>query len=370
MNPILNKYPRLLSIAAFLVIAALMVLLMINARTILIPIVIAIGVWLVINDMTNLVHGVQIAGFQMPRALAMSFVLLVTLIVTLRVAGIFATNGTAFLEQLPVYTENLHSLVNQIPSSVWDSLLGSKGGRSTDILEELFGLATTYFSSYVSTLATSAANIVTNVIYIAVYVIFLLLEQDTFATKARTMFSDEHEREEFRSIMTSIEQQIHTYLTVKLVASAATALLSLAIILFFGLNHPFVWAIMIFILNFIPNIGSIMAIIFPVTMSILQFGNFGIVGTLFIVLTLVQVIVGSFIEPRLMGNQLNISPFVVLIALSVFGTIWGIIGMFLSVPLTVILMIVFSHFDSTRPLAVLLSGNGMVYGVESERDDT
>lgn len=364
MDSIHAKRPRSLSILAYLLIAVLLVLIMMNSRTILIPIVIAFGVWLVINDVTDLIHRIKIGGYQMPRSLAMTIGLLIMLFLALRLTGVFAGNINTFMEQLPVYTENLRRLLEQIPHSVWSGLLGLKANRSSDILEQLFALATNYFSAYVSTVAASAASIATNIIYVTIYVIFLLFEQGTFTTKVKNMFSKPDEQQEFQSIIKSIHKQVQTYITVKTGVSLVTGAVSLVIMLLFGLNHAFVWAILIFILNFIPNIGSIIAVIFPVIMGVLQFGSFSIVSSLFVVLTLVQVIVGNFIEPKMMGDQLNISPFVVLISLSVFGAIWGIIGMFLSVPLTVILMIIFSHFDSTRALAVLLSRDGMVHGIE------
>lgn len=366
MDSILNNPPRSLSILAYLLIAVLVVLIMMNTSTILIPIVIAFGVWLVINDVTNLIHRIKIGGYQMPRGLAMTIGLLIMFFLALRLTGVFADNFSTFRDQLPVYLENLGSLLERIPNSVWSGLLGSEADLSSDILGQLFALATEYLSTYVSTVATSVASIAINIVYVAIYVIFLLLEQGTFTTKARNMFSKPNERKEFQSILNSIHQQVQTYITVKTSVSLVTGTVSFIIMLLFGLNHAFVWAILIFILNFIPNIGSIIAVVFPVVMGILQFDNPGTVGALFTVLTLVQVIVGNFIEPKMMGDQLNISPFVVLISLSVFGAIWGIIGMFLSVPLTVIIMIIFSHFDSTRPFAVLLSGDGNVHGIEAE----
>lgn len=364
MDSIHANPPRSLSILAFLLIAVLLVFIMMNSSTILIPIVIAFGVWLVINDVTDLIHRIKIGGYQMPRSLAMAIGLLIMFFLALRLTGVFADNIGTFRDELPVYTENLRSLLEQIPNSVWSGLLGSETDLSNDILGQLFTLATNYFSAYVSTLAASAASIATNIIYVVIYVIFLLLEQGTFTSKAKNMFSKPDEQQEFQSIMNSIHDQVQTYITVKTGVSLVTGAVSLVIMLLFGLNHAFVWAILIFILNFIPNIGSIIAVIFPVVMGVLQFGSFSIVSALFVILTFVQVIVGNFIEPKMMGDQLNISPFVVLISLSVFGAIWGIIGMFLSVPLTVILMIIFSHFDSTRALAVLLSGDGVVHGID------
>ncbi|MCB0083127.1 MAG: AI-2E family transporter, partial [Caldilineaceae bacterium] len=171
-------------------------------------------------------------------------------------------------------------------------------------------------------------------------------------------------RGEFQIIMRSIHEQIQTYITVKTIVSLITALVSFAAMILFDLDYAVVWALLIFILNFIPNIGSVVAVAFPVLMALLQFGDWTTVGALALALIIIQMINGYFIEPRMMGNQLNLSPFVVLVSLGVFGAIWGITGMFLSVPLTVILMIVFSHFDSTRPIAVLLSGDGIVHGVQ------
>ena len=111
-------------------------------------------------------------------------------------------------------------------------------------------------------------------------------------------------------------------------------------------------------LNFIPTIGSIIATLFPAMLALIQFDTF---GPFFIVLAAVgsiQVVVGNVLEPKLMGNTLNVSPFVVMMSLTLWGSVWGIAGAFLSVPITVILLIIFAHFEKTRYIAVLLSGDG------------
>lgn len=364
MNNIFADGPRPASITAFLLTTVLVVLIMINGSTILVPIVVAIGIWLVLNNVANLIHGWKFGGFQLPRSVAMGLGMLIILLLSMRLTGLFVRNTRQFMRELPVYTENLNSLLNTIPASVWTMLLGEDADLSVSIVDHLFTYATDFFTAYISTVAAQTANFASNAIYIAVYVIFLLLEQGTFAAKTRYMFSDPTRRTEFQTIMQSIQEQVQTYITVKTAVSFITGLVSYVIMLLFQLEHAIIWALLIFILNFIPNIGSIIAVAFPAIMGLLQFGNFATVSMLVLILGLVQVAVGYFVEPRMMGNQLNISPFVVLVALGVFGAIWGITGMFLSVPLTVMLMIVFSHFDTTRPLAVLLSGDGKVYGIE------
>ena len=127
-----------------------------------------------------------------------------------------------------------------------------------------------------------------------------------------------------------------------------------------GIDSPVFWAFLIFILNFIPTIGSLVATLFPAIFCLLQFGEFtqGIQVLIFVGST--QLVVGNLLEPRLMGNTLNISPLVVIISLSFWGAIWGITGMLLSVPIAVIMVIVFSQFEQTKSIAIMLSKRGKI----------
>ncbi|MFT6983415.1 MAG: putative PurR-regulated permease PerM [Crocinitomicaceae bacterium] len=112
--------------------------------------------------------------------------------------------------------------------------------------------------------------------------------------------------------------------------------------------------------NFIPSVGPILGTIMPALFSLLQFGQFTPFLIILISLGIVAVLIGSFVEPRLMGNTLNISPLVAILSLAVWGAIWGIIGMLLSVPITVTMIIIFSQFKGTRNIAILLSEKGKV----------
>jgi len=160
------------------------------------------------------------------------------------------------------------------------------------------------------------------------------------------------------NIIASIADQSQKYISVKTYVSFLTGVGSWLVMAFFGIEFAVFWAILIFVLNYIPYVGSIIAVLFPVALALFQFGNFGVMGTLFIALTGIQVLVGYIIEPIVMGNSLDISAFVVLASLSLFGTIWGIVGMIIAIPIVIILIIVMSHFEGTRPIAVLLTGNG------------
>jgi AI-2 transport protein TqsA len=126
----------------------------------------------------------------------------------------------------------------------------------------------------------------------------------------------------------------------------------------FGLEFAALWAVLIFFLNFVPYVGSVLGVVLPVLMTAVQFEDTSTVLTMLTLLTALQFGIGNFLDPYVMGNSLNLSPFAILISLAVWSELWGVPGAFLAVPITAILAIVFSEFPGTRPIAVLLSSNG------------
>jgi len=114
------------------------------------------------------------------------------------------------------------------------------------------------------------------------------------------------------------------------------------------------------LLNYIPYIGSFLGVVLPAAFAILQFADLNVVLMLVLALSAAQFVVGFFLDPYLMGNSLNLSPFVILVSLAVWSAIWGIAGAFLAVPITACIALVFAEFEGTRPIAVLLSKNGQI----------
>jgi len=158
-----------------------------------------------------------------------------------------------------------------------------------------------------------------------------------------------------------VNTSISKYITLKSLVSLITGICSYVALYFLGVDSPVFWAFLIFLLNFIPTIGSLIATLFPSIIAVLQTGNFELFFWVLIIVGAIQILVGNVIEPKVMGNNLNVSTLVVFISLSFWGTIWGISGMVLSVPITVILIILLSQFDSTRNIAILLSEKGNVH---------
>ena len=173
------------------------------------------------------------------------------------------------------------------------------------------------------------------------------------------MVSDDEKRRKFTNILSKIEKDVKWYFFIKTFISLLTALFCYVIMLSFWLKYAAFWALVTFVLNFIPNIWSIIAVVFPSIFSFVQ-ADFTMYTSLIMIslLTIVQLIVWNVVEPKMMWNRLNLSPLVIIIALSFWWYIWGIIGMLLSVPLVVIMNIILSKFEKTRPIAILLSEKG------------
>jgi predicted PurR-regulated permease PerM len=187
-----------------------------------------------------------------------------------------------------------------------------------------------------------------------------LIEYGFYESKLKALFPDQNHLQKARRITHKIGTQIQSYLKIKTWLSLMTAGLGYTVFKIVGVDFAEFWALLMFLLNYIPNIGSIISTTLPCVLTFVQFDSiipFIIVTTS---LVTVQVVVGNFIEPRIMGSQFNLSPLVILLSLIIWGKIWGVIGVFLCVPLLMILNIIFANFPSTRPIAVLLSRNGKV----------
>jgi predicted PurR-regulated permease PerM len=146
-----------------------------------------------------------------------------------------------------------------------------------------------------------------------------------------------------RRTFKDITEQIQRYVVTKFLISLTMGLLFGIILWLFGVEFFIIWALFAVLLNFIPNIGSVIAVIFPSIMALIQYQSFGYAIIIAGILIVFQNIVGNLIEPKIFGNRLGLNPLVILISLLLWGYIWGIVGMFLSVPLTAVIKIVISN---------------------------
>jgi predicted PurR-regulated permease PerM len=207
-------------------------------------------------------------------------------------------------------------------------------------------------------LLASVGSILVTFVVVCLYATFLMLERGSFEAKLANLSDDPARVARIRQVIVAINKRIGSYLALKTLLSLLLAVSSYVVMRVFGLEFAALWAVLIFFLNFVPYVGSVLGVVFPVLMTIVQFEDPGTVLTMLALLTALQFGIGNFLDPYVMGNSLNLSPFAILVSLAVWSELWGVPGAFLAVPITAILTIVFSEFPGTRPIAVLLSRNG------------
>jgi predicted PurR-regulated permease PerM len=210
----------------------------------------------------------------------------------------------------------------------------------------------------IGSMVASVSAIAVTVVVVLLSAGFLLIEQRSFDAKIAAISSDPRIVARIRQVTSDINSRIGAYLALKTFLSillGATSWIAMALM---GLEFAGFWAALIALLNYIPYVGSFLGVLFPVTMSIVQFANPNDVLAALLSLTVLQFLIGNFLDPYVMGNSLNLSPFAILVSLAAWSALWGIPGAFLAVPVTAIMAIVFSEFAGTRPIAVLLSRDG------------
>ena len=174
----------------------------------------------------------------------------------------------------------------------------------------------------------------------------------------RYLFPDSEQRKQAQHVGGHIRVSIEKYLGIQTLMSLIMTVLSYAIMWTFGLDNALFWALVIFILNYIPIIGSVLAGALPALFALVQFPNLGMVATMAALLFAVQFLISNTVQPKMMGDSMNLSALVVILSLVLWQGLWGGVGAFLSAPLTVIVMIILAQFKDTRWIAVLLSADG------------
>lgn len=213
---------------------------------------------------------------------------------------------------------------------------------------------------FVGSMLASVSSVVLSFVVVMLYATFLLFERRYFSAKLNNLSAIPDRVARIRKVIGDINRRIGSYLALKASLSLLLGVVSWGVMWFFGLEFAVFWALLAAVLNFVPYIGSALGVLLPMVMAIVQFEDLGAILSIVFALTAVQFVIGNFLDPYIMGGSLNLSPFAILISLAIWSELWGIAGAFLAVPITAIMVIVFSEFPGTRPVAVLLSQRGEV----------
>jgi predicted PurR-regulated permease PerM len=285
---------------------------------------------------------------KVPAAIAVSIILSLLLSIGLLILVFVGASINEFSREMPFYQEQLKL---QLASTLQTLALYGLEFTEKDISDLLN-------PSIAISMATNALGrlgaILTNSLLISLTIIFILLEASSFKHKIKLAFDNSQSSlEKFESFM----HNVNRYLAIKTAISFATGFIIFIGLKIIGVNHPILWGVLAFLLNYIPNIGSIIAAIPAVLVAFIQLGPGAAFATISL-FVIVNIMIGNIFEPKIMGKGLGLSTLVVFISLVFWGSIFGPVGMLLSIPLTMIMKIALESNEETRWIGILLGPGG------------
>jgi AI-2 transport protein TqsA len=317
-------------------------------RHILTPVALAAFMLLMIDGLARTL-ATRLPGIPKSAALAAA----VAIIVLIFGSSIWlaADNGAAFAANAPEYESRLNVLLSEGAAR-----LGLDQSITTS---EIIRRANP--ARYVGLVAAGLRNFAESAVFVLIYLGFLLASRRGFGRKSAALFVTEGRRQEARLVFDRIRSGVESYVWVQTLVGLVIAALSAALMAATGLSHVLFWALVIFLANYIPAVGAAIGVLFPPLFGLLEFDD--LVRPLILLggMEAVHFGVSHVLQPRLQGQRLNLDPLVVLFSLAFWSVLWGITGAFLSTPLTVVAMAILAEFRATRPIAVLLSGDGSPY---------
>jgi AI-2 transport protein TqsA len=333
----------LLGILAFVAVGFLLHML----APILLPFVVAVFLAQLFEPLTGALRRRRV-----PAALSILLVLLVVSAVLMAFSMVVYSSASAFTGSLPAYQARLKELAQGLTG--W--LSGYSPRLSAELQHLKWGQAVelTSITGFLASTVGSFLLFFNDVFLVLLFLVFLLAGSEGFPHKLQRAMPDQAER--VATVMHNIEAQVRKYLMTKTLINMVNGLSVTILLAAFGADFPLLWGFLTFLSHYIPNVGAVISVAIPAVFFFLQFSP----GKALLVALLnlaVQFFIGDFLEPRVMGSSLNLSPLLVLVSLILWGWLWGPWGMVLSVPITSTIKIICENVGPLRPLAVLMSGD-------------
>ena len=321
-------------------------------KAVWVPVVFGAVVVYVIVGVTHALGRAPVVGRVLPLQLRYVFSVLIIGCAVLAIGYLVIAHKDNVIALAPQYQETLLAAIQKV--AVWFRIETEPTWAT--LRQDM--LARINLQLLLGSVLASVSSIAVSLVVVLLYAVFLLVEQHSFAAKLAHMSDDPGSVARISGIIGDINRRIGSYLALKTFISILLGAISWLVMVAFGLEFAAFWAVLIVLLNFIPYIGSAPGVLFPAIMAVVQFDDPAVLVSLLMALTAAQFLIGNFLDPYVMGNSLNLSPFAILVSLAIWSELWGVPGAFLAVPITAILVIVLSEFPGSRPIAVLMSLNG------------
>jgi len=332
MLPLTREQSRLTTTSLVILAAAVITVALKATKIVMVPFVLAVFFSVMLAPLVDVLH----ARVRFPRVLAVLCAVLVALGLLTLLGLLLSLSTRGLLASADIYQERFQEAVTR-----WLSVLDRYG---LDLGQQSFIDAAQRIPipQLMRRAAGTVLGWITSGILVLIFLIYLLSGRRRAAPRT--------------GLSADMDQKIRRYIITKIGTSATTGLLVAILLSVIGLDLAVVFGILAFFLNFIPNLGSIVATLLPLPLALIQFESLWPVILVVALPGLVQLTIGNGIEPILMGQGLELHPLAVLLALLFWGILWGVAGMFLAAPMTAVLRMLLDRFETTRPVANLLAG--------------
>jgi predicted PurR-regulated permease PerM len=325
-------------------------------RSILTPLLLAAFLMVIIDGLSRVLRR-RVPALSEPVALGLA--ILVTVAGFGGTVLLIAGNAPSFIGQLMADTPRLNAIIHDVAARMHI--------HSPPTVQRLAHQLDP--AKYAGGVAQTLQGMISNLLFILIYLGFLFASRASFTRKSQRLFRGEEERSHALQAFQHIRNGIERYLWIQTVTGLMIAISSALILQAVGMQNAVFWGFLILVTSYVPIIGGMVGQFLPPLFALVEFNTYWQPGVILVGLTLIQVIMGSIVFPRMQGRSLNLDPVVILLALSFWGLVWGVPGMFLSTPLTVTLMVVCEQFPSARWVAILLSSNGDPEGADTAAAD-
>jgi predicted PurR-regulated permease PerM len=308
-------------------------------KGIFIPLVVAIFLTYLFAPLVEL-----LAKIKIPRIVSLFIILVIISLLGTLGATILANNIREFIQFWPTLESKLFSdlgifLKNYLNVDTGNFLDFFRSQRITDIISTFVNRSFSFLGQFLLTL---------------LILIFIYLSYHNYPKLIKKAFKRQKVRNIF-VILENINKQIIKYLLIKTLISASTGVLTGVVCAVLGIKFAVLWGVLAFFLNYIPYIGSLVAVIMPLILSFFQFPHSYIPFLAAALLFAIQFFMGSYLDPEMMGNRFNLSPIMIIMSLFFWSYVWGIIGAFLAVPILAVMKIILQNIESFKFMAVLMS---------------
>jgi len=327
-------------------------------QNIFIPVMASVILAYIIIAFAQRLEKVPVIGPLTPASIRYTISILAIVGIVMAFVSLIISNINQLIALAPVYQARLLAIIQEFAGLIGQFFEIDTEPTWETIRRDVLGGVS--LQSLIGSTVTSISVLVGSVFVVIVYTGFAMAERRLFENKLLALSDDPADSRRIGDVVGIINTRIGDYLAAKTLVNLILGLISYLVMASISLDFAAFWGVLIAILNYIPYVGSFLGVLFPTVIAIIQFGDPTWYIGLFLALVACQVFMGSLVEPSLLGRSLNLSPFVILVSLATWGSMWGIAGALLSVPITAILVIILSEFDGTRPVAILLSRSGKI----------